>query len=288
MVTPMPSSTHEALIQMFRHRPSLAADLLTDAFGVAVPDYQQAQLSSGESTPVEFRADAVVTLVADSVPALAVVVEAQLRPDARKRWSWPVYLTTIRARLRCPGVLMVVCTDAATASWCAAPIELGPGSVVHPLVLGPEQVPVVTDPLRARSSPELAVLSAMAHGMHADRDKIFIAMLDALRTLDAQHATLYHDVVFAALPEAARRHLEALMTTTYEYQSDFVRKYVHQGRAEGRAEGEAKALLAVLAVRGLAVPDDARARIAACTDLDQLEGWIRRAVTVESIDDLFD
>jgi hypothetical protein len=98
--------------------------------------------------------------------------------------------------------------------------------------------------------------------------------------------------VFAVLPEAARRHLEALMTTMYEYQSDFVRKYVHQGRAEGRAEGEAKgeakALLAVLAARGLAVPDDARDRIAACTDLDQLEGWIRRAVTAESIADLFD
>lgn len=188
-------------------------------------------------------------------------------------------------------MLLVICPEAGTASWCAAPIELGPHSVLTPPVLGPAQVPVVTDPIRASRSPELAVLSAMAHGTHPDREKIFIAMLEALRSVDAQHATLYHDIVFAALPEAARRHPEALMTTTYEYQSDFVRKYVHQGRdegrAEGRAEGEATALLAVLAARGIEVPEDARARITSCTDLDQLETWIRRAVTASSVRELF-
>src|SRR5690606_25275977 len=60
----------------------------------------------------------------------------------------------------------------------------------------------------------------------------------------------------------------------------YVRKYVHQGRAEGRVEGrvegEVAALFAVLSARGIDVPDDARARISACTDPDQLEAWIRR------------
>ncbi|WP_285487082.1 hypothetical protein, partial [Amycolatopsis taiwanensis] len=68
--------------------------------------------------------------------------------------------------------------------------------------------------------------------------------------------------------------------TLYEYKSEFVRKYIHQGRAEGeakgRAEGEAKAVLAVLESRGIEVPEQARERISGCTDLDQLEGWIRR------------
>ena len=31
---------------------------------------------------------------------VAVVVEAQLRRDQDKRWTWPVYLATLRARLR--------------------------------------------------------------------------------------------------------------------------------------------------------------------------------------------
>lgn len=74
---------------------------------------------------------------------------------------------------------------------------------------------------------------------------------------------------------------------TYEYRSDFARRYVGQGRAEGNAEGEARALLAVLDARGISVPEDARTRITSCTDLDQLDTWVRRAVTADSVQDLF-
>lgn len=44
----------------------------------------------------------------------------------------------------------------------------------------------------------------------------------------------------------------------------------------------------LLAARGIEVPDDARTRITECTDLDQLDGWVRRAATATSITDLFD
>lgn len=82
-----------------------------------------------------------------------------------------------------------------------------------------------------------------------------------------------------------------MSTGLREYQSEFARKYVHQGRAagraEGRAEGEAKALLTVLATRGFDVPDDVHDRITGCSDLDQLETWISRAVTAQSVDEVF-
>ncbi len=79
-----------------------------------------------------------------------------------------------------------------------------------------------------------------------------------------------------------------MSTGLREYRSDFVRKNVNQGRAEGRAEGEARALLAVLAARGIDVPDHAHTRITECTDLDQLETWIRRAAAAATtVDDLF-
>lgn len=288
----MPSSLHEALIQMFRYRPTLAAELLTDALGINLPVYEQARLESGEFTdvtPTEYRADSVVVLATGDTPVLAVVVEAQLGRDRDKRWTWPVYLATLRARLCCSTVLLVVCVDATTAAWCGAPIDLGhPGWVLSPLVLGPDRVPLVTDADQASRAPELAVLSAMAHRAHPDRNKVLHALLSALAAVDPERATLYSDVVLAALPAAARRYLEALMTTrTYEYQSDFVRRYVFQGRAEGRAEGEAKAVLAVLDARGIDIPDDARARITECSDLDQLDIWVRRAATARSINDLF-
>ncbi|MGQ0779348.1 MAG: hypothetical protein ACT4NY_33865, partial [Pseudonocardiales bacterium] len=296
-LTAMPSLLHETLVEMFRHRPSLAVELLAGVLGVDVPGYERVRVDPGECTdltPTEYRADTVVVLLsAAGRPVLAVVVEVQLGRDGDKRWSWPVYLATLRARLRCPAVLLVVCVDAATASWCASPIELGhPGLRLVPLVLGPDRVPVVTEVADAVRAPELAVLSAMAHGGRPEGSWVLNALLGALEAVDEQRATLYSDVVLAALPVAARRYLEALMISrTHEYQSEFVRRYVFQGRTEGRtegrAEGEATALLTVLHARGIDVPEDARTRIIECSDLEQLDAWVRRAVTAGSVDDLF-
>lgn len=79
-----------------------------------------------------------------------------------------------------------------------------------------------------------------------------------------------------------------MTTGTYEWRSDFARRHRAQGRAEGKAEGEAKAVLAVLEARGLTISDDARVRVTGCTDLDQLDNWVRRAATATSADDLFE
>lgn len=290
----MPSQLHETLTELFRHRPPLAAEL-AECLGVKLPTYEQARLDSGDLTdlvPTQWRADAVVTLTnVDRQPVLAVVIEVQLRRDRDKHYSWPTYLTNLRARLQCPVLLLVICPDSRTAAWCAIRIELGPGFALNPFVLGPDQVPVVTDVNQASRSPELAVLSAMAHGAAPDQDRVFHALLVALDNVDYEHATLYAGVVFAALSDAARHRLEALMSTgTAEYRdylSPFVNRFVNQGRREGEAKGEAKALLRVLAARGIDVPDDARTRITECTDLEQLDTWVSRAATARSVDDLF-
>ena len=59
------------------------------------------------------------------------------------------------------------------------------------------------------------------------------------------------------------------------------------GEARGRAAGEAASLLAVLEARGLAPNEELRCRILATTDLAALERWLRRAVVVDSVDDVF-
>jgi hypothetical protein len=289
----MPSHLHEVLVEMFRDRPALAADLLAGPFGVALPEFQKAQLSAGELTdvaPTEYRADAVVTLNVADTAVFAVVVEVQLRVDARKRRTWPAYVATLHARLGCPVMLLVVCPDHTVAAWSAAPVVIGdPGLVLTPVVLGPRQVPVVTDVEEARRHPELTVLSALAHGGRADPSAVFEALLAALDVIDHDHANLYTDLVFTVLPAAARAWLEEFMTTaTHRYQSDFARRYFSQGEAEGEAKGEAKALLAILDARGIHVPDDIRADIAACTDIAQLESWIRRAAIADKIQDVVD
>ncbi|MBX9389332.1 hypothetical protein ACFPZ0_13070 [Streptomonospora nanhaiensis] len=289
----MPTNEHEAPIEFVRNRPDLAVRLLQDALGVSIPEHDAAELASENCTdlqPKEYRADAVVSLKRNETPVLAVVVEVQLKKDANKRFSWPVYLTTVRARLRCPAVLLVLCpTDPQTASWAAQPFSLGhPGLTLAPLVLRPDQTPVVVDQETAVAVPELAVLSAAAHGN--ENEKALLACAYALRALkDTTVFTLYYEFVDNALSADASRTWEALVTSrTYTFKSEFANKFLAEGEAKGKAEGKAESILAVLEARGLDASDSVRRRITACGDPDQLDTWIRRAATVTSVADLFE
>jgi hypothetical protein len=64
-----------------------------------------------------------------------------------------------------------------------------------------------------------------------------------------------------------------------------------EGEAKGRAEGEAKgrtaALVSILEARGLTLTDGARQRILACRDPIRLTRWTRRALLIDSVDDLW-
>src|SRR6185436_3084575 len=164
----MASMAHEVLVDLFKNRPSLGAELLSEALGVALPSYTEARLVSIDLTqiqPAEYRADVVVLLLDADTPLLVLIIEVQLGVDPRKRYSWPEYTMGSRAVHRCPVGLLVVAPDPDIAAWCAEPIETGiPGFVLHPPVLGRAAVPIVTYPAEAARRPELAVLSAMAHG----------------------------------------------------------------------------------------------------------------------------
>jgi len=115
-----------------------------------------------------------------------------------------------------------------------------PGSSIRPLVLGPAQIPRVVDVAEARAVPELAVLSAMAHGEEPGAASIALAAFDAIARLDEDRARLYNDLVLASLGEAARAALEdVVITGKYEYpQSDFAKKHYATGREEGLEQGE--------------------------------------------------
>ncbi|MGK4008310.1 hypothetical protein WMF31_37200 [Sorangium sp. So ce1036] len=290
----MPSVTHEALVELFKNRPTLAAEMLQDALGQPVPAFTEARVVSSDLTeiqPSDRRADVIVVLLVGEQqrPAMAIVVEVQLGVDPEKPYSWPVYVTQTRARHRCPTRLLVVTIDAEIARWCARPIDTGhPGWTLTPLVLGPEGVPVVTDAAQATAAPEVVVLSAMAHGQGEAAEAIGVAFLAAAAGLDEERRAVYGDLVLSSLNAAARRTLEAMMKAGYEFQSEFARSYVAKGMEKGMAkgrqagllEGKAQAVLAVLEARGLEVPPEVRKRVLASTDLAELDRWIRRAASV--------
>ncbi|WP_246180626.1 hypothetical protein [Nocardia ninae] len=288
-----PKYIHEGLVELFRCRPELAAGFLHEVFGLPLPDFQQTRTEACDFTdigPKEFRGDMAFSLTNGSgTPVAGIAVEVQLRRDGTRQWSWPVYVVTLRARLKCPVFLLVVAPDVGVAEWAARPIDLGhPGMTLRPLVLGPNQVPAVTDPAEAVAVPERAVLSAIAHAEGPQAREVLSALLAGLVKTEDERAKMYYDIVHKALSESAQHHLEELMTTGYEYQSDFARKYVDEGRAEGRASEAARMVLTVLDARGISVSDEIRARVLRCADVDQLETWVRRAVLVDTADELFD
>jgi hypothetical protein len=115
-----------------------------------------------------------------------------------------------------------------------------------------------------------------------------LAALSAASGLDDDRAMLYCDLIGLALGEAVRKQLEEQMRIQdYEFRSDFAKRYLSQGRAEGEARGQAKALLRILAARGMEVTESQRTQILQCTDPDTLGRWLDRAVTVRLTDELF-
>jgi hypothetical protein len=230
-----------------------------------------------------YRADLVVLLV-NGKPVLGIVIEVQLERDDRKRFSWPVYVAGLRARLQCDCCLLVVCPSSKTAQWASAAITLGPGAQLTPLVLGPEGVPVVTDADTAHRFPELALLSVMAHGSGDVQTAVNIATVAAAAASDlaSDNKALYLDLIESALGEAARKAFE-MLPETYKFQGP---SYL-RGRAEGEARGKAEDILAILQARGLVVVEEQRQKVLECGDLDRLSSWVRKAVTLTDVDELF-
>ncbi|MGC4069486.1 MAG: hypothetical protein QM784_33500 [Polyangiaceae bacterium] len=150
-------------------------------------------------------------------------------------------------------------------------------------------------------SPELAVLSVLAHG----HDEVEVAVKEALAAMsavthlgDQDRFVLYSDLILTALSDAARKALQ-MIPEGYQFRSPIIRESIEKGLIQGHAEGETKgraegrtfekalSVLEVFEARDIPVSPDQRGRILACTDLEQLSRWHKRAIKVASVDELF-
>jgi hypothetical protein len=242
----MPSRLHESHLLLFRNHPALAAELIRAVRQVSLPQYTEARVLSADFTdiqPAEYRADMAIQF-RDKGTVFGIVLEVQLSQARRKRFVWPVYVSLLRARLECPVELLVVTPDeSSVARWAARPIEIGRFNTFTPVVVSPSGIPALVDEDVARANPELAVLSAMAHGSDENIDRaarIALCAHAAISGLDGDRSKLYCDLDIHSLSEAARNALRNMDARAYEYQSDFARQYVAQGREEGKQEGRAE------------------------------------------------
>jgi hypothetical protein len=277
----MPSLLHEGILALVREKPAFAADLLRDVLHVPVPAFSSARLAEAtlnSLVPTEYSADAVVLLGNDK-PVFGIILEAQIRDDPQKFFTWPVYAVTARAQHRCPFVVLVVTPSDATARWAAQPIELG-GGTWQALVVGPEGIPIVTDVDLATREPHLAVLSVLAHGRDDDVPTavaIATAATAGAAGLPEPTRLLYFALIESFLGEAARKSFAMLPQ---------VQQFFSEAQRKGFAEGKAAAVLVVLEGRGLSVSPDQREQILRCSDGTTIDGWLRRAATVQTVDQL--
>ncbi|MDT3440889.1 MULTISPECIES: hypothetical protein [unclassified Pseudofrankia] len=289
----MPSGEHEAPIELATLAPNVVLDLLSDIFLVKVPSFREVTEPSTDMrmlAPRTYHADgALLFKDADNHPVLGVVLEIQRGWDPRKQWTWMLYVAHMAVRLRVRTLLLVYCPDPTVARRYQRLYQPGGRySPQEPLIFSPRDVPRIVDVDQARANPALAVFSAICHGNDPNIDDHFPALAEVLRTAPTEVAASYDDILVAGLPHAVRTRWEAYMARAvgHRYYSDFYRQLDARARAEGRAEGEGRSVLTVLDARHVAVPDTAREQILACTDLDQLDTWLRRAGTATTIDDV--
>jgi hypothetical protein len=291
----MPSISHEGPLDLVRQHPEIAVDLLQGTPGITLPRQPAVSLAPTDMSavvPVQYLADMVV-LISDAAtgsPALAVIIEPQLRDSATKRYSWPVYVTTARRIAECPAaVLVVLCPDPAEAAKCRQLIRTGhPGFDLAPVVID-SGAPPGRD---GTGGPYLTAFAASMGGIDMETEPGARRVLDAIASPEVGEADRLRmtTIILRLANDAARQILEALMKTS-EYEKTFVEKIHDQGLAEGeakgKAEGKAEAVLKLLDARHLAPSNEQRQQVTSCTSAAQLDLWFDRAITAVTAAEVF-
>jgi hypothetical protein len=290
------SPEHAALVELFRHHPELAATLAARVGRITLPKGYGVRVGDPTQRAFHLVPDLVIEVCdADGTPVLALIVEVQREVDPDKRFTWPAYQWLERLRRRCECVVLVVATTRKVAAWASPPIECGT-SVSQVIVLGPDDVPRITDLAVATANPGLAVLSAAIHGGEGEGEPVTRAACLAQYTLHEHEAQQYNELVFHALSRQAVRHIiEDLMHELSEQQEQERRADIEQLKrlltelyeVKGERNATARLLLRQLAIRGFQVDEATSARVRDCRDLAQLETWFDRVVTAKTLDEVF-
>ncbi|WP_156727644.1 hypothetical protein [Streptomyces apocyni] len=288
----MVTSAHEGSHRIFQERPEILAPVfatLNIPFpGKATVDALTPDVT--ETRPLERRIDTLLLVGPSDGNDFLLAVEAQGRRDTKKELSWAYYVAYLQSKYTLPVLLLVVCQNRATAKWATGPFSCGTQDWTtqrtYPLVVGPDNLPVITDERTARAKPALAAIAALAHANHAQIGAILEALGRALQSMDREAATYFYEFLDINLGDTPARATWRQVMSVASY---FPGRGTDRETAylEGEAKGEAKFVLLALEERGISVTDAVRERILACTEPDVLTRWFRRSLTATAAEDLF-
>ncbi|MEH0556754.1 hypothetical protein [Streptomyces sp. B21-101] len=291
----MVSSPHEAMHRIFQHDLELFGRV-SRILGLGLPTPVKITVlptDLTEASPVERRVDTLFRLDNPEYGPLILAIEAQGKKDPAKPASWAYYTSYVWTKYRIPTALMVVCQDHATARWAQQPVTSGPPQLptltMKPLVVGPHNMPVITDPDEARADLALAALSAITHAADPDIGAILKSLSTALRGVPEDIADPIVEFTAQGLGKRPAQQIwRKLVAVDLSFYKSYISEEIRdEGRAQGRAQGRAEALLLVLEQRGIDVPEDIRERITDCDDPETLGRWLARSVTAPTAEDVF-
>jgi len=289
----MVSPPHEAMHRIFQEYPDLFAGVSRALDLDLAPPARITILPTDltEARPVERRVDTLLRFDGeDSADSFVLAIESQGKKTADKPSAWAYYLSYLSTKYKLPVLLLVVCQDRRTAEWAARPVSLGPPQwpalTLHPLVAGPHNMPVITDPAKAAADLPLAALSAITHVKGPGVDGILKALSTALQTVPEAVADPIIEFISQGL--GSSRRAAELWRNLVAVDLSFYKSYISEEiRDEGRAQRGAEDILVVLEARGIDVPDEIRDRITASTDPDLLRHWLTRAAVAPSAEEIF-
>ncbi|MFD9286952.1 hypothetical protein ACFWBV_01280 [Streptomyces sp. NPDC060030] len=287
----MVSSPHEAMHRIFQEHPSLFSRL-SEVLGIDTGPCSSADVMPTdltESQPLERRVDTLLRIETEDGSPFLLAVEAQGRKDPEKPATWAYYYAHLLNKYRMRTLLLVVCQNRSTAEWAARPTHFGSPEhaiiTLRPLVVGPHNMPVITEVAAARKDPAFTTLALITHADDPDIGAILKTLSTALRDTPEAIANPLVELTAQGLGNrpAARQWRNLVAMDLSFYTSPLSEEIRDEGRAKGRAED----ILRLLELRGIAVPVEARDKIAGCHDLHLLDRWFSHAVTATTAEDVF-
>jgi hypothetical protein len=101
-----------------------------------LPDHDEIRVGTRKLTAIgSQQPELALVLLKERHSVFGIIVEVLSWMDEAKRYAWPAFAATLRARLRCPVCLLVFTGNEKLTQWAKEPIALGGENRFAPYVL---------------------------------------------------------------------------------------------------------------------------------------------------------